>query len=108
MSEYKAPLRDMQFVLKELAGLDEIAKLPGCEEVTAELVGQILEESAKFAGGVLSPLNKPADQEGSKRENGEVRTPKGFKEAYKQFVAAARDERPEPAETQRASPCRTP
>src|SRR6266851_5731923 len=86
MSEYKAPLRDMQFVLKELAGLDEIAKLPGCEEVTAELVGQILEESAKFASGVLSPLNKPADQEGSKWENGEVRTPKGFKEAYRQFV----------------------
>src|SRR6266702_2030275 len=55
MSEYKAPLRDMQFVLKELAGLDDIAKLPGCEEVTAELVGQILEESAKFAGGVQSP-----------------------------------------------------
>src|SRR5229473_2133207 len=86
MSEYKAPLRDMQFVLKELAGLDDIAKLPGCEEVTAELVGQILEESAKFASGVLSPLNKPADEEGSKWENGAVRTPKGFKEAYKQFV----------------------
>jgi len=63
MSEYKAPLRDMQFVLKELAGLDEIAKLPGCEEVTPELVGQILEEAAKFASGVLSPLNKPADEE---------------------------------------------
>src|SRR6266496_3258409 len=86
MSEYKAPIRDMQFVLKELAGLDDIAKLPGCEEVTAELVGQILEESAKFASGVLSPLNKPADEEGSKWENGEVRTPKGFKEAYRQFV----------------------
>src|SRR5947209_11998788 len=54
--------------------------------VTAELVGQILEESAKFASGVLSPLNKPADEEGSKWENGEVRTPKGFKEAYRQFV----------------------
>src|SRR6266571_4344885 len=86
MSEYKAPIRDMQFVLKELAGLDQIAKLPGCEEVTAELVDQVLEESAKFASGVLSPLNKPADGEGSKWENGEVRTPKGFKEAYKQFV----------------------
>jgi len=86
MSEYKAPLRDMQFVLKELAGLDEIAKLPGCEEVTPELVGQILEEAAKFAGGVLSPLNKSADEEGSKWENGAVRTPKGFKQAYRQFV----------------------
>jgi acyl-CoA dehydrogenase len=86
MSEYKAPLRDMQFVLKELAGLDEIAKLPGCEEVNAELVDQILEESAKFASGVLSPLNKSADKEGSTWENGEVRTPRGFKQAYRQFV----------------------
>ncbi len=86
MSEYRAPLRDMQFVLKELAGLDEIARLPGCEDVTAELVDQILEEAAKFASGVLAPLNKPADEEGSKWENGAVRTPKGFKEAYKKFV----------------------
>src|SRR6266705_750538 len=98
MSEYKAPLRDMQFVLKELAGLDQIAKLPGCEEVTAELVDQILEESAKFASGVLSPLNKPADQEGSKWENGEVRTPKGFKEAYRQFVAGGWNALQAPAE----------
>src|SRR2546426_9512634 len=98
MSEYRAPLRDMQFVLKELAGLDEISKLPGCEEVTAELVDQILEESAKFASGVLAPLNKPADEEGSKWENGEVRTPKGFKEAYKQFVAGGWNALQAPAE----------
>src|SRR3989441_2300174 len=96
MSEYKAPLRDMHFVLQELAGLAEIAKLPGCEEINAELVDQILEESAKFASGVLSPLNKPADEEGSKWENGEVRTPKGFKEAYKQFVAGGLEALPAP------------
>jgi alkylation response protein AidB-like acyl-CoA dehydrogenase len=86
MSEYKAPLRDMQFVLKELAGLDEIAKLPGFEEANPDLVDQVLEEAAKFASGVLSPLNKPADEEGSIWENGSVRTPAGFKEAYNQFV----------------------
>jgi alkylation response protein AidB-like acyl-CoA dehydrogenase len=86
MSEYVAPLKDMQFVLKELAGLDEIGKLPGCEEVSAELVGQVLEEAAKFAGGVLAPLNKSADTEGSKWFNGAVTTPKGFKEAYRQFI----------------------
>src|SRR5213596_622373 len=86
MSEYKAPLRDMHFVLQELAGLAEVAKLPGCEEINAELVDQILEESAKFASGVLSPLNKPADKEGSKWDKGKVTTPKGFKEAYRQFV----------------------
>ncbi len=88
MTEYKAPLRDMHFVLHELAGLAEIAKLPGFEEINAELVDQILEESAKFAGGVLSPLNKPADEEGSKWDHGKVTTPKGFKEAYRQFVEA--------------------
>src|SRR5712672_1920766 len=88
MTEYKAPLRDMHFVLHELAGLPEIARLPGFEEINAELVDQILEESAKFASGVLSPLNKPADEEGSKWDHGKVTTPKGFKEAYRQFVEA--------------------
>jgi len=86
MSEYKAPIRDMQFVLNELAGLPDIAKLPGCEEATAELVDQVLEEAAKFASGVLSPLNKPADEEGSKWNSGAVTTPRGFKDAYKQFI----------------------
>ena len=86
MGEYKAPLRDMHFVLQELAGLAEIARLPGCEEINAELVDQILEQSAKFASGVLSPLNQSADKEGSKWDKGKVATPKGFKEAYKQFI----------------------
>ena len=86
MSEYKAPVRDMRFVLNELAGLADVARLPGCEEVTAELVDQILEENAKFSGEVLAPLNRSGDEEGSKWNAGEVRTPKGFKEAYKQFV----------------------
>jgi acyl-CoA dehydrogenase len=98
MSEYKAPLRDMHFVLQELAGLAEIAKLPGCEEINAELVDQILEESAKFASGVLSPLNKSADKEGSKWDKGEVTTPKGFKEAYHQFVEAGWNALQAPAE----------
>ena len=86
MSEYKAPLRDMHFVLHELAGLAEIARLPGCEEMSAELVDQVLEQAAKFATGVLSPLNKSADAEGSQWHNGEVTTPKGFKQAYRQFI----------------------
>jgi alkylation response protein AidB-like acyl-CoA dehydrogenase len=98
MSEYKAPLRDMHFVLHELAGLAEVAKLPGYEEINAELVDQILEESAKFASGVLSPLNKPADKEGSKWDKGEVATPKGFKEAYRQFVEAGWNALQAPAE----------
>jgi len=86
MTTYTAPIRDMQFVLQELAGLDEIAKLPGHEELSADLVGQILEENAKFAAEVLDPLNSSGDREGSVFRDGEVRTPKGFKEAYRQFV----------------------
>ena len=83
---YAAPLRDMQFVLRELAGFDEIAKLPGNEELSPDLVEQILAENAKFAAGVLAPLNRPGDEEGSVWKDGEVTTPKGFKEAYRQFV----------------------
>src|SRR5437660_1096350 len=98
MSEYKAPLRDMHFVLQELAGLAEVAKLPGLEEINAELVDQILEESAKFASGVLSPLNKPADKEGSKWDKGRVTTPAGFKEAYRQFVEGGWNALQAPAE----------
>jgi acyl-CoA dehydrogenase len=98
MSEYKAPLRDMHFVLHELAGLAEIARLPGCEEINAELVDQILEEGAKFATGVLSPLNRPADEEGSHWDKGKVTTPKGFKEAYKQFIEGGWNALQAPAE----------
>src|SRR5450830_423900 len=86
MSDYVAPLKDMQFVLKELAGLDQVVKLPGCEDASAELVDQILEESGKFCAEVLAPLNQSGDEEGSKWDNGRVTTPKGFIEAYKQFV----------------------
>jgi alkylation response protein AidB-like acyl-CoA dehydrogenase len=86
MSGYTAPLRDMQFVLQELAALGEAARLPGNEELSAELVEQILAENAKFAAEVLAPLNAPGDQEGSVFRDGEVRTPKGFKEAYRRFV----------------------
>ena len=86
MSEYRAPIRDMQFVLKELAGLDEIAALPGCEEASADVVDAVLEEAAKFAEGVLSPLNAVGDKIGAKFSAGEVTMPAGFKAAYKLFA----------------------
>jgi acyl-CoA dehydrogenase len=77
----------MKFVLNELAGLSEVAKLPGYEDATPDTVDAILEEAARFASGVLDPLNRSGDQEGSKWNDGEVRTPKGFQEAYKKFAA---------------------
>ncbi|HTV91588.1 MAG TPA: acyl-CoA dehydrogenase [Verrucomicrobiae bacterium] len=87
MSTYQAPLRDMQFVLRELAGVDEVAKLPGFEDTT-DVWESILEEAGSFATGVLDPLNRVADKEGCTWNNGEVTTPKGFKEAYKKFADA--------------------
>jgi alkylation response protein AidB-like acyl-CoA dehydrogenase len=88
MNQYHAPLKEMQFVLTELAGLDQVAKLPGFEEATPDLVMAILEEAGKFATEVLDPLNASGDREGAKRlDDGTVRTPSGFKDAYKQYCA---------------------
>ncbi len=86
MSEYVAPLKDMHFVLNELAGLNELASLPGCEEVSPELVDAILEEAAKFASGVLSPLNQTGDRQGCRLVGHDVTTPQGWQGAYLQFA----------------------
>jgi len=85
MAPYQAPLRDMQFVLRELAALDEISKLPGFEEA-AGVADPVLEEAASFAAGVLDPINQSGDREGCTWRDGAVTTPKGFKEAYAQFA----------------------
>ncbi|HTX55646.1 MAG TPA: acyl-CoA dehydrogenase [Candidatus Acidoferrales bacterium] len=87
MSTYQAPLRDMQFVLRELAGIDDVAKLPGYDEA-GDVWESILEEAGSFATGVLDPLNRVADKEGCTWNDGKVTTPKGFKEAYKKFADA--------------------
>jgi 3-(methylthio)propanoyl-CoA dehydrogenase len=84
---YQAPLKDMRFVLNELAGLGEVAKLPGYEDATPDTVDAILEEASKFASEVLDPINHIGDQEGSVWNDGAVTTPKGFKAAYQQYVA---------------------
>ncbi len=86
MSSYSAPLRDMRFVLHELAGIEQVGQLPGYEEATPDTVDAILEEAARFASGVLAPLNQPADREGARWHDGAVSVPEGFKEAYGQFV----------------------
>jgi alkylation response protein AidB-like acyl-CoA dehydrogenase len=86
VTDYAAPLADMRFALDEIAGLGEIAALPGCEQATPDLVDAVLEEAAKLAGGVLAPLNRIGDRQGSRLENGVVRTPQGFKEAYAEYV----------------------
>ncbi len=86
MSAYAAPLKDMKFVLNELAGLAEVAKLPGYADATPDTVEAILEEAGKFASGVLDPINHSGDQEGSRWTESGVKTPKGFREAYRQYI----------------------
>ncbi|OGA40303.1 MAG: acyl-CoA dehydrogenase [Betaproteobacteria bacterium RIFCSPLOWO2_12_FULL_68_19] len=87
MSAYTAPLKDMKFVLNELAGLADVAKLPGYQEATPDTVDAILEEASKFATEILDPINYSGDQEGSVWKDGAVATPRGFKHAYQQYVA---------------------
>ncbi|MFC4159578.1 acyl-CoA dehydrogenase [Chitinimonas lacunae] len=82
---YQAPVNDIRFVLNELAGLSEVAALPGYEDANPELVDAILEEAAKLAQDVVAPLNSVGDRHGNRLDNGTVTTAPGFKEAYRQF-----------------------
>ena len=85
MSTYAAPIRDMKFVINELVGLGQISALPGCEEVTSDLVDAVLEEAGKFAAGVLDPLNKSGDLTGARFDNNVVTAAPGFKDAFRKF-----------------------
>ena len=86
MSEYVAPLKDMRFVMQELAGQAEVIVLPGCEEASPDVVDAILDEAARFASQVLSPLNRVGDSDGARWKDTVVTTTPGFKEADRQFV----------------------
>ncbi len=85
---YIAPVKDMQFVLHELAGLREIQSLPGCEDATDETVAAVLEENARFMGEVVAPLNRTGDVQPAKWSNGNVTTSPGFKQAFRAFAEA--------------------
>ncbi len=85
MSTYIAPVRDMRFVLNELAGLEEITGLPGFEETDTELVEAILDEAGKFAAEVIDPINAKGDRQGAVCKDGEVTTSPGYKEAFQLF-----------------------
>ncbi len=91
MGQYIAPLRDMQFVLHELLHVEEeLKQLPAHADLDADTINQVLEEGGKFTSEVLYPLNHSGDREGCRldKETHVVHTPKGFKEAYKQYVEA--------------------
>ncbi len=87
MSDYNAPLADMRFALEEVAGLGELAQLPAFQAVESDLVDAILEGAGKLASEVLAPINQSGDREGCLLENGVVRMPGGFREAYDELAA---------------------
>lgn len=87
MPEYKAPLRDISFVMNELLESEKLFKtLPGYEEATEDLMNAIVEEGAKFAEQELAPLNRVGDEQGCTWSEDGVKTPDGFVEAYKKYV----------------------
>lgn len=88
MPQYHAPIRDFEFVIKELLELDKYKHLKGFDEVDENLLGSILAEGAKLCEEVLFPLNQGGDKEGVKFDNGKVKVPTGFKEAYQTYIAS--------------------
>ncbi|GEM71436.1 acyl-CoA dehydrogenase C-terminal domain-containing protein [Sphingomonas aquatilis] len=87
MPQYTPPVRDTRFLLEHVVGLQNYSNLPGFDAATPDVVEAVLEEGGRFVAEVLFPINQSGDQEGCTRhEDGSVTTPKGFKEAYKQYV----------------------
>jgi len=87
MPQYKAPLADFEFLLRDYVKIADYSHLEGFAEA-GELVTPLLDEGAKFCENVLFPINRSGDEEGLKYKDGEVTTPKGFKEAYQQYCEA--------------------
>ncbi|MDR5855078.1 acyl-CoA dehydrogenase [Caballeronia sp. LZ062] len=82
---YRAPMKDMLFVMKELADIDSIAALPGYEDGNFDTAQAVVEEAARFCGEVLAPLNVTGDRQPSTWASGQVTTTPGFKDAFRQF-----------------------
>ncbi|MBT8147843.1 MAG: acyl-CoA dehydrogenase C-terminal domain-containing protein [Gammaproteobacteria bacterium] len=87
MSQYKAPLQDMRFLLHEVFGAEQfLASMDGTNELSGELLDSILEEAAKVTEDLLAPINQTGDQQGCRFDNGKVKTPDGFPDAYRTFT----------------------
>jgi alkylation response protein AidB-like acyl-CoA dehydrogenase len=83
---YRAPVKDMLFVMQDLAGIEAISQLPGHEDATLDTAAAVLQECARFNEGVVAPLNREGDIHPSSWHEGEVRTTPGFKQAFRQFA----------------------
>ena len=86
MPEYKAPIRDIKFVMQELLDCDSHYKQLDYEDASLDMIDAIMGEAAKFTEQVVAPINQIGDQQGCTWIDGEVKTPDGFKEAYSQYV----------------------
>ena len=86
MPEYKAPQRDMMFVLNDVINVSELAELPGFDDATPDIVQGVIDEAAKIIENTIAPLNETGDREGCRFDNGAVTTPTGFKEAYQLYA----------------------
>jgi 3-(methylthio)propanoyl-CoA dehydrogenase len=88
MTTYEAPLDEMLFVIRELAGLDTLTALPEWQDIDAETVSAVLQEAGRFASEVLAPLNQSGDQRGVICKDNHVITAPGFREAYHQYITS--------------------
>ena len=87
MPDYKAPVRDISFVINEVLESEKLYQtLPGFEEATEDLMNAIVEEGAKFAENELAPLNRIGDEQGCTWSKEGVKTPDGFAQAYQKYV----------------------
>lgn len=86
MPEYRAPVRDFEFVLNEVFNISQYKDLQGFADIDESLIGSLLNEGAKLCEGVLFPLNQSGDEEGVTFDKGNVTLPKGFSDAYKTYV----------------------
>lgn len=86
MSTYTPPLQEIMFTLTELAGLEEIAALPGFEDASPDMVAAIVEEAGKIASNVIAPINRTGDEQGAQLKDGKVTTADGWQQAYNTFV----------------------
>jgi len=87
MAEYQAPVREMLFAIRDLAGLERLTALPGYGEATPDLVEAVLEQAATLAGSVIAPTNRVGDEQGTRVENGAVVVPASFHAIYREYIA---------------------
>src|SRR5690606_34468498 len=83
---YRVPLQDIRYVMTELAGLDDVLSLPGYEDCTKDVVDAVLDENARFVEEVIAPLNREGDKQPARWAAGDVHTPPGWREAFREFA----------------------